>query len=353
MQAKHEGTTGMRDHVGVETLMRDALSLASLGPAVDANPRVGAVVTDAAGRIVGRGHHRGAGSPHAEVVALAEAGAAARGGTAVVTLEPCDHVGRTGPCSGALLEAGVARVVYAQGDPNPEAAGGAATLRSAGVVVEGGVLAEEAAALNRAWSFAVAHGRPRVVWKFATTLDGRSAAVDGSSQWITSPEARADVHRLRSEAAAVLVGTGTALADDPWLTVRREDGSLAGQQPLRVVMGLRELPASARVLDDAAPTWLARTRDPRAVLAGLSDRGVRQLWLEGGPKLAAAFLATGLVDEIVAYLAPTLLGSGRPAVADLGIPTLAQALHLRLLDVTTIGPDLRVRATPVLSGRGT
>ncbi len=342
----------MLDRAGVDTLMRDALGLARLGPAVDANPRVGAVVTDAAGRVVGRGHHRGAGTPHAEVVALAEAGAAARGGTAVITLEPCDHVGRTGPCSAALLDAGVARVVYAQPDPNPQAAGGAATLRTAGVSVEGGLLAAEAAALNRAWSFAVAHGRPRVVWKFAATLDGRSAAADGSSQWITGPEARADVHRQRSEAGAVLVGTGTALADDPRLTVRREDGSLAEQQPLRVVMGRRELPASARVLDDAAPTWLARTRDPQEVLDGLTDRGVRQLWLEGGPELAAAFVSAGLVDEVVAYLAPTLLGGGRPAVADLGVPTLARAVHLTLLDVTTLGPDLRVRATPALSGRG-
>lgn len=336
----------MIDPAAVEALMRDALDLARLGPVVDPNPRVGAVVADVDGRVVGRGHHRGAGTPHAEVVALAGAGAAARGGTAVVTLEPCDHTGRTGPCSAALSAAGVARVVFAQADPNPTAAGGATTLRGAGVQVEQGPLGEEAAALNRAWSFAVAAGRPRVVWKFAATLDGRSAAADGTSRWITGPEARADVHRLRAEAGAVLVGTGTALADDPRLTARHPDGTLLGRQPLRVVMGQRDLPVGARVLDDTAGTWHARTHDPAAVLHELFDRGVRQVWLEGGPTVAAAFLTEHLVDEVVAYLAPTLLGAGPAAVADLGIPSLGQALQLRLDEITTIGRDLRVRATP-------
>ncbi|WP_198671425.1 RibD family protein, partial [Desertihabitans aurantiacus] len=188
--------------------------------------------------------------------------------------------------------------------------------------------------------------RPRVVWKFAATLDGRSAAADGSSRWITGPEARADVHRLRAEAGAVLVGTGTVLADDPRLTVRGPDGTPAGRQPLRVVMGERDLPPGARVLDTAAETWHVRSRDPAAVLGQLSDRGIRRVWLEGGPTLAAAFLAERLVDEVVAYLAPTLLGGGAPAVADLGTTTLGQALRLRLNEVTTLGPDLRVRATP-------
>ena len=342
----------MIDRARVELSMRDALDLARRGPAVDPNPRVGAVIVDADGHVVGRGHHWGAGSPHAEVVALAEAGPAARGGTAVVTLEPCDHTGRTGPCSAALLAAGVTRVVYAQSDPNQQAAGGAARLRSGGVEVEAGLLAEEATALNPAWSLAVTRGRPRVVWKFAATLDGRSAAADGSSQWITGPEARADVHQLRSGAGAILVGTGTALADDPRLTVRHRDGTLLSKQPLRVVMGQRDLPAAARVLDGTAETWHARTRDPTEVLRSLFDRGVRQVWLEGGPTVAAAFLAAGLVDEVVAYLAPTLLGAGRPAVGDLGITTLGDRLQLQLDEVTVLGPDLRVRATPVTSRRG-
>ncbi len=342
----------MNERADVERLMRDALSLARQGPVADPNPRVGAVVTDVEGKVVGRGYHLGAGTPHAEVVALAEAGPAARGGTAVVTLEPCGHTGRTGPCSAALSAAGVARVVYAQADPNPQAAGGAAALRAAGVTVEAALLAGEAAALNRAWSFAVTHDRPRVVWKFAATLDGRSAAADGSSRWITGPQARADVHRLRSEAGAILVGTGTALADDPRLTVRHPDGTPLARQPLRVVMGRRDLPATARVLDDSAATWHARTHNPADVLRGLAGREVRQVWLEGGPRVAAAFLTAGLVDEVVAYLAPTLLGSGRSAVADLNISTLGQALHLRLDEATTVGSDLRVRATPISTSEG-
>jgi diaminohydroxyphosphoribosylaminopyrimidine deaminase / 5-amino-6-(5-phosphoribosylamino)uracil reductase len=328
-----------------ESCMRAALALARSGPAVDANPRVGAVIVDHAGRVVGRGFHRGAGSPHAEVAALAEAGPAALGGTVFVTLEPCDHSGRTGPCSQALLDAGVARVVYAQSDPNLRASGGGNRLRAGGVRVEGGLLAAEASLLNQAWTFATTYGRPRVVWKFAGTLDGRSAATDGTSQWITGPQARADVHRLRALAGAILVGTGTVLADDPWLTVRRVDGTLAERQPLRVVMGRRPIPAGARVLDGAAETLHVPTHDPAEVLQGLAAREIRQVWLEGGPTVAAAFLTAGLVDEVIAYLAPTLLGAGRSAVGDLGISTLGEALQLRPYETTVLGSDVRIRAT--------
>lgn len=326
-------------------LMRRALELAALGRAVDPNPRVGAVVTDVEGGVVGEGFHRGAGHPHAEVEALAVAGKNAAGGTAFVTLEPCDHQGRTGPCSVALLRARVARVVYSQADPNPAAAGGAARLQAAGLAVDGGLLGAEARALNEAWTFAVTHGRPRVVWKFAATLDGRSAAADGTSQWITGPEARADVHRWRGQAGAILVGTGTVLADDPALTVRQADGSLQGQQPLRVVVGHRDIAATAQVLDQAAPTVQLRERDPSRVLQVLAKQGIRQVWLEGGPTLASAFLAAGLVDEVIAYLAPALLGSGRPAVADFGISTVENILRLQPYDVTTLGPDIRIRAS--------
>lgn len=332
--------------------MRRALELAVLGPPADPNPRVGAVIIDAAGRVVGEGFHRGAGTAHAEVVALAKAGGGAAGGTLFVTLEPCNHTGRTGPCSRALLDAGVARVVYGQNDPSPEAGGGAGTLRAAGVTVEGGLLAEETRVLNRAWAFAMTHGRPWVVWKFAATLDGRSAAADGTSQWITGPAARRDVHDLRAESGALLVGTGTVLADDPSLTVRHPDGSLRERQPLRVVMGRRAVPTTSRVLDDAAPTLQLRDRDPAAAVQALAERSIRQIWLEGGPTLAAAFVAAGLVDEVVAYLAPALLGVGRSAVADLGVSTISGAVRLDVLDITTIGPDIRVRATSVSSGKG-
>jgi diaminohydroxyphosphoribosylaminopyrimidine deaminase/5-amino-6-(5-phosphoribosylamino)uracil reductase len=326
-------------------LMQRALELACCGPVGDPNPRVGAVIVDARGGIVGEGFHEGAGAPHAEIMALSEAGTAARGGTAFVTLEPCDHTGRTGPCSQALIDAGVARVVFAQSDPNPAARGGGVTLEAAGIPTTAGVLAQESALLNEAWTFSFVQGRPKVTWKFATTLDGRSAAADGSSRWITGPLARADVHRMRARCDAILVGTGTVLSDDPALTSRKADGSASGRQPLRVVMGLRPIPVNARVLDAAAPTLLLTTHDPAEVLKALDEKEIHHVWLEGGPTVAAAFLAAGLVDEVIAYLAPALLGSGAPALGDLGIQTIDQALRLTQHEVTTIGPDIRIRAS--------
>lgn len=324
-----------------------ALELARRGPLPDPNPRVGAVVTAPDGRIVGTGFHAGAGTAHAEPVALAQAGTAARGGTAYVTLEPCAHRGRTGPCTQALLDAGIARVVYGQADPNPVAAGGHALLAAAGVAVASGCRGAEAADLNWAWSHAVTYSRPFVTWKYAATLDGYCAAADGSSRWLTGPAARADVHDRRAECDAILVGTGTALADDPRLTVRHPDGTNRDRQPLRVVAGRRELPATAKLRDDAAPTLHLTTGDPVEVLARLHERQIRHLWLEGGPTLAAAFLRAGLVDEVVAYLAPTLLGGGLAALGDLGVGTLDQRLDLRIVEATMVGPDLRVIARPV------
>ncbi|MDQ1537319.1 MAG: diaminohydroxyphosphoribosylaminopyrimidine deaminase [Actinomycetota bacterium] len=326
-------------------LMRRALELAERGPLADANPRVGAVIVDANGQIVGEGFHEGSGTPHAEVMALRQAGAAARAGTAVVTLEPCAHTGLTGPCSQALIEAGVARVVFAQSDPNPLARGGAALLEAAGVRTTAGILAEESTALNDAWTFSVRNGRPKVTWKFAATLDGRSAAADGTSRWITGPMAREDVHQLRGRCDAILVGTGTVIADDPALTVRRPDGTAVARQPLRVVMGLRPIPESARVLALAGPTLLLTTHDPAEALKTLAAQRIHHVWLEGGPTVAAAFLEAGLVDEVIAYLAPALLGAGAPAVGDLGIQSMDQALRLVPQEVTTIGPDIRIRAS--------
>ncbi len=325
-----------------ELAMVRALELASRGPQVDPNPRVGSVILDAAGVMVGEGFHAGAGTPHAEVNALTQAGTRARGGTAVVTLEPCAHTGRTPPCAAALIEAGVGHVVFAQADPNPLAAGGANTLRAAGIEVTAGVLADQAAALNPDWTFAVTHGRPRVTWKYASTLDGFSAADDGSSQWITSAAARADVHDQRAECAAIMVGTGTVLADDPALTVRYPDGSLRERQPLRVVVGRRDVPASARIRDDSAPTLHLRTHNPGQVLAELTTHGINHVWLEGGPQLAAAFLKADLIDRVLAYLAPALLGTGRSAVADLGARSIDQARRLHLCGVARVGPDVRL-----------
>jgi diaminohydroxyphosphoribosylaminopyrimidine deaminase/5-amino-6-(5-phosphoribosylamino)uracil reductase len=331
--------------------MRRALALAtSPGVPTGPNPRVGCVLLDAGGGTAAEGWHRGAGSPHAEVDALRQAGDSARGSTAVVTLEPCNHTGRTGPCVRALVEAGVRRVVFAQRDPNPIAAGGAATLRAAGVEVEGGLLEDEARQVNREWTFAMDHGRPFVTWKFATTLDGRSAAADGTSRWVSSRAARVDTHRLRSLCDTMLVGTGTIAVDDPLLTVRDANDNALDVQPLRAVMGLRDLPADRRVFDASARTLHLRTRDPHEALKELFELDRQHVFLEGGPTLAAAFMQAGLVDEVVAYVAPMLLGSGRPAVGDLGIDTLAGAVHLHVTDVTVLEPlddgdDVNVRLT--------
>jgi diaminohydroxyphosphoribosylaminopyrimidine deaminase / 5-amino-6-(5-phosphoribosylamino)uracil reductase len=333
-----------------QAAMRRALDLAATpGVPLGPNPRVGCVLVDDRGRTVAEGYHRGAGTAHAEADALRQAGAAARGATAVVTLEPCNHTGRTGPCSEALIEAGVRRVVFAQADANPVATGGAAVLRKAGVEVVGGVHEDRARAVNRVWTFAVDHQRPFVTWKFATTLDGRSAAADGTSRWVSSAAARRDTHRLRAQCDAILVGTGTVLVDDPQLTVRDDDDRPLprDRQPLRVVMGLREVPADRRVLDDAAETVVLPTRDPHEALTELYERDRQHVFLEGGPTLAAAFLEAGLVDEVVAYVAPMLLGSGRSAVGDLGVGTIADAVHLDVLEATTVGAgeETNVRLT--------
>lgn len=327
--------------------MRRALDLAATPDAPRGpNPRVGAVLLDPDGEPVAEGYHRGIGTRHAEVDALRHAGSRSHGATAIVTLEPCDHIGRTGACTAALLAAGVVRVVYAQTDGNAVARGGAATLRAGGVDVEGGVLSTAARALNPAWTTATERGRPYVTWKFAATLDGRSAAADGTSRWVTSDEARADVHRWRAMHDTVLVGTGTVLADDPHLTVRDPDGVplRADRQPLRAVMGCRDLPVGARVRDTAAATVHLRTRDPRHALHELRAAGRQLVWLEGGPTLAGAFVAAGCIDEVVTYLAPALLGDGVPALAHAGITSIDDAVRLDVHEVATVGPDIRITA---------
>jgi diaminohydroxyphosphoribosylaminopyrimidine deaminase / 5-amino-6-(5-phosphoribosylamino)uracil reductase len=354
--------------------MRRAVELAVRGlGSTSPNPVVGCVVLSPEGFPVGEGWHQRAGGPHAEIHALAEAGDDARGGTAVVTLEPCDHTGRTGPCSLALIEAGIARVVYAVADP--AAGGGARRLADAGVDVVQGLLADEAAAGNAAWLTAMRLQRPYVIWKYAATLDGRIAAADGSSRWITSVEARADVHRLRARTDAVLAGSGTARADDPHLAVRNVPGAV---QPLRVVIDTEAAAVrpGARILDDAAPTLIAVAEDapkgeldgaaellrlPRAadgpgldltaLLEALHAREVRSVLLEGGPTLAGAFVRAGAVDEVIGYVAPVLLGAGPPALAEAGIATIAQALRLTVTETVRIGPDLRITAVPAGAAR--
>lgn len=323
--------------------MRRAVVLAARGlGATSPNPVVGCVILDRSGRIVAEGFHARAGGPHAEVVALEAAGASARGGTAVVTLEPCRHAGRTGPCTNALVEAGVARVVYAVDDPTGNASGGAEELRAAGLDVEGGVLTTEAEQGNATWLHAMRTGRPFVTWKYAATLDGRIAAADGTSRWISGAASRADVHRLRSLSDAIVVGTGTVLADDPRLTVR--DAPLISRQPLRVVVGKRPIPEDAAVLDGGAESLVMHTHDPSEVLADLAARGVISVLLESGPTLAAAFWRAGCIDAVVAYLAPALLGSGRSVLDDIGVETIADVHRLDVADVTVLDGDVRVTA---------
>ena len=330
----------MRSPEDFVPVMRRAIELAAtVSYLTGANPRVGCVLIDDNGALLGEGYHRGVGTDHAEVAALSAAGGNAEGATAVVTLEPCNHTGRTGPCTEVLIAAGVKRVVYACDDPNPQAGGGADRLRAAGIAVHTGILAAEAAALNLEWMTAVERQRPFVTVKTATTLDGRVAAADGSSRWITGAAARDDVHELRGRVDAVITGTGTVLADDPQLTDRRR---AANRQPVRIVVGEQAIPDDARILDDSAPTRVLATRDLHVVLASLYAEGMRHVMVEAGPGLVTAFLREGLVDRIRWYIAPVVLGAGATVVDDLGISTMGEALRLTTESVERIGDDVRI-----------
>jgi diaminohydroxyphosphoribosylaminopyrimidine deaminase/5-amino-6-(5-phosphoribosylamino)uracil reductase len=312
------------------------------------NPPVGCVILDEAGAVAGTGATQPPGGPHAEVMALRAAGERALRGTAVVTLEPCAHHGRTPPCTDALLAAGVSRVVFAVADPNPAAAGGAEVLRRNGIEVRSGLLADAVAqGPLRAWLHYARTGRPHVTWKYAASLDGRIAARDGTSRWISGVESRAEVHEFRRRIDAIVVGRGTVLADDPWLTARDENGAMSGHQPLRVVVGTGDLPPAARVADGAAETLHLRTHKPGEVLAALADRGVVDVLLEGGPTLAGAFVEAGTVDRVLAYVAPVLLGAGPVALGDAGVATITDAHRWRVEGATMCGPDVRISAVPV------
>ncbi len=332
--------------MNLETAMRLAIEQSErVKGATYPNPPVGAVILDSDKEVAGVGATEPPGGPHAEVLALRRAGQRAVGGTAVVTLEPCNHHGRTPPCVDALVAAGISAVAYAVTDPNPVAAGGAARLSDLGLEVVGGVSADEVSrGPLREWLHKQRTGLPHVTWKFATSVDGRSAAADGSSQWITSEASRADVHRRRAVADAVLVGTGTVFIDDPLLTARQPDGSLAERQPLRVVVGEREIPPEAKILNDDSRTMVIRTRDPHEVIKALSDR--TDLLLEGGPTLAGAFLRAGVIDRILAYIGPILLGGPITAVDDVGVLSIAHAQRWRFDGVESIGPDVRLSLVP-------
>nr|WP_316667243.1 bifunctional diaminohydroxyphosphoribosylaminopyrimidine deaminase/5-amino-6-(5-phosphoribosylamino)uracil reductase RibD [uncultured Propionibacterium sp.] len=312
-----------------------------------ANPLVGAAVVSH-GRVVAVGHHRGAGTPHAEIDALAaarRAGQDVRGATAVVTLEPCNHTGLTGPCSQALIDAGVSRVVYAMADPHAVAAGGAARLRGAGVETVEGLMAESSRELNERWLLATAQGRPYVTAKIAQSLDGCIAAADGTSRWITGETARRSGHDLRARADAILVGTGTVLADDPRLTARDDDGALLERQPLHVVMGMRPVPAGAALREGR---WVQIAgHDPVGVLAELAGTGIGHVLVEGGPSITSAFIGADLVDTLVVHQAPLMLGPGARAAGALRVGTLGEAVRWRLDGpVRTLGEDLEITLRP-------
>jgi diaminohydroxyphosphoribosylaminopyrimidine deaminase/5-amino-6-(5-phosphoribosylamino)uracil reductase len=354
-----------------EAAMRRALELAGRGLyTTQPNPRVGAVLA-LDNEIVGEGWHERAGEPHAEPNAIRAAGERARGATAYVTLEPCSHFGRTPPCVDALLAAGVKRVVYAVGDPNPLVDGrGAKLLREAGVQVESGLMESEASALNAGFFLRMREGRPFVRLKSGASLDGRTALANGASKWITSEEARADVQHWRAQSGAILTSAATVLADDPRLDVR----IAAPNQPLRVVLDRRRqvrptariLRAPGEVLLFAAASPKRRTveeklgragiervrllrghLDIRKVLARLAELKVNDVLVEAGPRLSGAFLASGLVDEWVLYIAPRLLGAdAKPLTAFTKLRKLAAAPRFDIVDSRPVGPDLRLRLRP-------
>lgn len=355
------------------TYIERAIALAERGRGIVApNPMVGAVVVRD-GRIVGEGFHEAPGRPHAEIVALAAAGDAAAGATLYTSLEPCDHFGRTAPCTDAILAAGIARVVSAMTDPNPVVDGrGYQKLRAGGVEVHAGVLTEEAERQNEAYVKHMRTGVPFVTWKMASSLDGKVAARDGTSRWVTGEAARRDVHRLRAASDAIVVGAGTAIADDPSLTVR--DPAYQGQPPLRVLVDARgRVPATGDLFDDEAPTLVATTAEAPAdrrdawtsagaevvafedagghvpldaLLEHLGKRDVQSVLLEGGPTLAWAAVEDGLVDKVIVYLAPKLIGGDRaPTVlGGRGFAPIANALALRIRSFDLVGDDLRVEA---------
>jgi diaminohydroxyphosphoribosylaminopyrimidine deaminase/5-amino-6-(5-phosphoribosylamino)uracil reductase len=355
-----------------EAFLRQALDLAQRGLGMCApNPMVGAVVVHD-GAVVGRGWHRGPGTPHAEVVALRDAGDRARGGTLYVTLEPCTHTGRTPPCAPAVVEAGIARVVAGLRDPNPAVDGrGFAVLREAGVRVDDGVLGRACSALVEGFVTHVRTGLPFVTLKLASTLDGRTAARDGTSRWITGDEARAEVHLLRARSGAVVVGAGTVAADDPSLTVRLD--GYEGRQPLRVLVDSSgRTPVSRRVFDGearlviatteragaAAGAWTAAGADVLtlptgpfgvsmpALMRALGDRDVLDVLIEGGPELAWTSVEERVADRLVLYVAPKVVG-GRAAPGVLGgdgVATIGEAIGAVIASVEMVGTDVRIVA---------
>ena len=337
--------------------MGRALELAAQGrTSTQPNPRVGCVIAFGE-QVIGEGWHQRSGEPHAEVFALREAGERARGATAFVTLEPCNHHGRTPPCSEALIAAGIARVIYASGDPNPRVDGsGAARLRAAGIVVEQGLRAIEGEELNLGFFSRMRRQRPWLRLKMAASLDGRTATASGESHWITSDAAREDVQRWRAESAAILSTSATVLADDPRLSVRLD----SARQPLRVLLDRDgRIPKRARLFAEPGEVLHLTSKEIAleasgrlslpAVLSTLNALEINEVWTEAGATLAGSLITANLVDELVIYLAPMLLGSeGRPLAA-LKIDRLLDASRWQTTDLRQIGPDIRIMLRPLRS----
>jgi len=311
------------------------LSLQGLGVSTP-NPNVSAAIYGADGSLIADGfHNRTMSVDHAEVVALKKAGAAARGATMVVSLEPCAHTGRTPPCVQAIIDAGISTVIYAVADPNPIAAGGDEKLADAGIAVEYRE-SKELSYVQRAWLHKEKTGRPLMLWKVATTLDSKVAASDGTSQWITGPESRADVQELRAQSDAILIGTNTALVDNPHLIPR---GHTA--RPVRIISGEQEVPATNRVFDSEARTISVKSKSIPELMKVLRDEGFSQVLVEAGPTLGSALMASGNIDELIIYQAPKMLGAGKEFVSRLGISTLDDHLELELLSVQAFGSDIK------------
>ena len=320
--------------------MRRAITLAEMGLGkTSPNPIVGAVIIDAEGLIIGEGfHNRMAAVDHAEVVAIKSADGKSKGATMVVTLEPCNHTGSTGPCVQAILDAGIATVVYAVTDPNEEASGGADALRAAGIDVIKDVLEKEAAYANRAWLTKISKGRPYFTWKVATTLDARVAASDGTSQWITNESSRANVQLLRRQADAILVGTNTVITDNPHLIPR---GDFVGytHNPIRVICGEQELPREAQIFDDLAQTVVVKTKNLDLLVERLGDLPLNHVLVEAGPTLGSAMVDHGLIDELVIYQAPSLLGSGKHFYLSSNAMTIDEKLNLEHISTEILMGD--------------
>ena len=311
------------------------LSLLGLGVSTP-NPNVSAAIYGADGSLISDGfHNRNVSLDHAEVIALKKAGSAARGATMVVSLEPCAHTGTTPPCVQAIIDAGIAMVVYAVADPNPIAAGGARKLADAGIAVEYRESAE-LTFVQRAWLHKERTGRPLMIWKVATTLDSKVAASDGTSQWITGPESREDVQLLRAQSDAILIGTNTALVDNPHLIPRGHDA-----RPVRVICGEQEVPATNKVFDNEARTVTVNSKSIPELIKVLSGEGFNQVLVEAGPTLGSALMASGNIDELIIYQAPKLLGAGKEFVSHLGISTLNDHIELDLISVQPFGSDIK------------